>query len=303
MVRVIANAQIKSLCLRRLEIFDIVANFISGSLLSCGRMPRFTFRFGEFKGDETLPPLRALRETTERKGIYGRSGDQKGAYRTYSGQDYLYIDFAKEVPENIMTIKDGDFIEQEISRARRMQFLLFRDGTYAYESRRGIYDSDVFEYLLNDFDISYELQRYEQLGLDAMRSFYKDSNIVKKLKAEEIGKHEPNPHVTDEEVRELTEDFGQHSRSFVASVGRTKENLKLAKIIEDGLAKYSHLSMVKSENYDGALRKLRDSGRFDFGVDSDKSEEEQAEEVRDTVASVIRSVFSQSSENNNGEDS
>ncbi|EMA30965.1 hypothetical protein C444_08600 [Haloarcula japonica DSM 6131] len=207
------------------------------------------------------------------------------------GNDFLYVDFVKEVSEEVTQIEEGSFKATEIPHARRMQFLLFENGTYAFESRRGVYDSDVFEYLLEDYDFQYSLSRYESLGLDAMRRFYKGSDRVKKLKADEIGQHEPNPHVTDEEIRELTEDFGQHSRSIIASVGRTKENLRNAKFIKDGVAKYSGLSMIKSVTPEGEIRKLRDSGRFDFGVDADKDEDEQAQSVRDTVSNVIRNVF------------
>jgi hypothetical protein len=42
----------------------------------------------------------------------------------------------------------------------------------------------------------------------------------------------------------------------------------------------------------GKIEKLRDSGIFDFLIDAGKDEEEQAEEVRDTVSSIVRSVFS-----------
>ena len=254
-------------------------------------MSRFTFRFGEFQGDERLPPLSHLREVAERNGIFGPMGEQRGAYDYHLGDDFLYLDFVKEVSENVTQIEEGAFQQTEVPHARRMQVLLFENGTYGFESRRGVYDSDVFEYLLEDYEFEYSLSRYESLGLDAMRNFYKSSHRVKKLKADEIGKHEPNPHMTDKEVRELTEDFGQHSRSFVASVGRAKENLKEAKLVKDGIAKYSDLSMIKSATPDDSIRKLRDSGRFDFGIDADKDEDEQAEEVRDIVSNVVRNVF------------
>lgn len=254
-------------------------------------MPRFTFRFGEFEGDERLPPLNELRNVAERNDIFGRRGEQRGAYEYHLGDDFLYMDFVKEVPEEITQIEDEGFSEIKVPHAKRMRFLIFENGTYGFESRKQVYDSDVFEYLLEDYEFEYTLKRYEKLGLEAMRRFYKKSSHVKKLKADEIGEHEPNPHVTDEEIRELTEDFGRHSSSVVASVGRTKENLKEAQLIKDGLAKYSDLSMVKSLTPDNSIRKLRDSGRFDFGVDSDADEDEQAQMVRDTVSNVVRNVF------------
>lgn len=265
-------------------------------------MPRYTFRFGEFQGDEALPPLSHLQEVASRNGIYGPTGEQRGAYRHYLGDDFLYLEFAKEISEDVVTIDEGVFQEEKISRAKLMQFVLLEGGTYGYESRRGMYDSDVFEYLLEDFTFEYDLLRYESLSLDTMRDFYKGSTRVKKIKAEDLGEYEPNPHVTDEEVRELTEDFGQHSKSIVASVGRKKENLKEAILVEDGIAKYSDLSMIKSVTVDGALRKLRDSGRFDFGVDADLDESEQAEEVRNTVSDFIRDIIANDSPDTQGED-
>lgn len=256
-------------------------------------MSRYTFRFGEFDGDESLPPLKRFEEIAEKNGIFGPEGEQRGAYRHHLGEGFFYMEFAKEVSEEIVTLDEGAFKQRGISRARMMRFLLFEDGTYGFESRRGVYDSDAFEYLLEDYEFDYDLRRYESLSLKTMRNFYKQSARVKKIKADEIGKHEPNPHVTDEEIRVLTEDFGQHSRSFIASVGRTKENLKEAKFISEGVAKYSGLSMIKSLSSDGALRKLRESGRFDFGVAEDKDESERAEEIRDTVSNVMRDVISE----------
>jgi hypothetical protein len=265
-------------------------------------MPRFTFRFGEFEGDEPLPHLSRLQEVAENNGIFGPSGEQRGAYKHHLGNDFFYMEFVKEVPENVVTLEDGDFQEQEIARARVMEFLLFEDRTYGFESRRGVYDSDVFAYLLEDYEADYSLRRYESLSLDTMRQFYKNSTRVKKIKAEVLGEYEPNPHVTDEEVRELTEDFGQHSKSIVASVGRKKEDLKQAILIEDGIARYSDLSMIKSVTSEGSLRKLRDSGRFDFGVASDLDESEQAQEVRDTVSSFVRNIISNDTPDDDDDD-
>lgn len=255
-------------------------------------MSQFTFRFGEFRGDQSLPPLSHFQEIAEKNGIYGPSGEERGAYNHQLGRDYFYMEFAKEVPEEILTLEEGSFEQEEISRARMMKFIIFEDGTYGYESRRGVYDSDAFEYLLEDHDFEYELSRLESLSLDTMRSFYKNSSRVKKIKAEDLGEYEPNPHVTDEEIRDLTEDFGRHSKSVVASVGRKKEDLADAKMIKDGIAKYSGLSMIRSVTSEGALRRLRDSARFDFGVSEERDEEEQAEEVRDVVSNFIRTTIS-----------
>jgi hypothetical protein len=258
-------------------------------------MSRFTFRFGEFEGDESLPPLQHLQEVAESKGIFGPSGNQRGAYRYHLGDDFFYMEFAKEVSEDITILDDGSFQQEKIARARTMRFILFENGTYGFESRRGIYDADAFDYLLEEYDSEFELHQYDQLSLSSMRDFYKNSEKVRKIKAEDLGQYEPNPHVTDEEVRELTEDFGQHSKSVIASVGHKKEDLKKAILVDDGIAKYSDLSMIKSVTVDGALRKLRDSGRFDFGVDSDLDETEQTREVRDTVSNFIRNIISNDS--------
>lgn len=265
-------------------------------------MSQFTFRFGEFQGDERLPPLSHFQEVAERNGIYGPSGEERGAYNHHLGRDYFYMEFAKEVPEEVLTLEEGSFQQEEISRARMMKFIIFEDGTYGFESRRGVQDADAFEYLLEEYEFDYKLSRFESLSLDTMRSFYKDSTRVKKIKAQDLGEYEPNPHVTDEEIRELTEDFGRHSKSIVASVGRKKEDLKDAKMIKDGIAKYSGLSMVRSVTPDGSLRRLRDSARFDFGVSADEDEEEQAEEVRDIVSNFIRGTISNDTPDQDGDD-
>lgn len=154
-----------------------------------------------------------------------------------------------------------------------------------------MYPNDVFDYFLDEFSIEYELNHYEDLSLDSMRKFYKNADRIKKIKAKNIGKREPNPTITDETIKEITEDYGENSNSITASVGRTKENLQSARFIKDGIAKYSDLNRINRVNR-GKIEKLRDSGIFDFLIDAGKDEEEQAEEVRDTVSSIVRSVFS-----------
>ena len=60
--------------------------------------------------------------------------------------------------------------------------------------------------------------------------------------------------------------------------------------------------MIKSVNSEGSIRKLRDSGRFDFGVDADKDESERTQEVRDTVSNVVRDIFAMNSPEDEGDD-
>ncbi|MFC6613669.1 hypothetical protein ACFQAS_01620 [Halopenitus salinus] len=94
------------------------------------------------------------------------------------------------------------------------------------------------------------------------------------IKAQNIREREPNPHVTDEEIREITEDTGLKTNSVVASVGRSKKSLKDVSLFDDGITKYSDLPMTKYRDPEANIHKLRDSGRFDFGINASDNEPE-----------------------------
>jgi|GEM_PF-2612438 len=272
-------------------------------------MPRFTFRFGELNkaGTDERPEidLDSVLGFIEEEGIVGDEGDRKWARNPIRGENSLYFEFIKEIPEEFQTFSEEDrIVTEEVGRIRAMHFLLFEDGFYGFESRKGIHDGDVLKYVFEDYSERYDSYRFESLDLSKMRDFYKKSYEVRKFKAENIGERAPNPRITDEELKEITEDTGLRTHSIIASVGRAYENLQDVSLFDDGIAKYSDLPMIKSRDAGGNIRKLRDSGRFDFGVSTDdESEEAQAAEIRDTVRSVMRELFDVSLAGDNSEDS
>lgn len=239
--------------------------------------------------------LNGIHQKVEDEGIVGSSPNRRWARKPIKGANSLYFEFIKELPQKYPTFSEDDeedIVTDEIERIRSLHFLLFTNGVYGFESRRDVSDIDVFQYLFEEFESKYEVNRFDSLSLDTMRQFYKDSYEVRKIKAENIGEREPNPRVTDQELRELTEDTGLKTNSIIASVGRARENLQEVSLFDNGIAKYSDLPMIKSRDFEGEIQKLRDSGRFDFGVDhTDEEEEEQAAEIRDKVREVMRSMF------------
>lgn len=262
-------------------------------------MSRFTFRFGELNKEGTgVRPeinLDRISNKLEEDGIVGEKGSRKWGRKPIKGKNSVYFEFIKEISQEYPALsneEEGEIVTEEANRIKSMHFLIFENGVYGFESRRGVYDGDALRYIFDDLDDKYDYTRFDSLDLSTMRDFYKESHEVRKFKAENIGEREPNPHVTDEELREITEDTGLETNSIIASVGRAKKNLKEVSLFDDGIAKYSDLPMIKSRDLEDNIRKLRDSGRLDFGVSTeDEDEEAQASEIRDTVSGVMRNLF------------
>lgn len=260
-------------------------------------MPRFTFRFGALKkqGTDSQPEidLDQIQQKLEEEGIVGEQGNRRWGRKPIKGSDSVYFEFIKELPEKYNTLSDDHrIVSEEISRVKTMHFIIFENGIYGFESRTKVQDIDALEYLFDNFEEDLEADRFDSLDIDTMRDFYKESFEVRKFKAENIGQRKPNPRITDEELKKLTEDTGLRTKSITASVGRAKKNLQDVSLFDDGIVKYSDLPMIRSRDSEGNIRKLRNSGRFDFGTSAgDEEEEEQASEIRSTVRTVMRNLF------------
>lgn len=256
-------------------------------------MPRVTLRFGEILSDQDgIPPVREIAESVKEKGIYGYEGERRGAEEYVFGDDYVYMRFVKEVPETVSTLNDEDNIVQtEEYFARVMRFLLLADGTYAFESRRGISDKDALEYIFEDFTVNFDFERYSSLNLDQMRKFYKTRRQIKKVKVKNIGKREPNPHWPDEKITELVQETGEETDNSEFSVGRKDNNLKSVELINKGFARLSDLPYIKAKDSEGDVQVLRDSGRFGYTYPADLDSEEQSQRIRDTAIGLARDLF------------
>jgi hypothetical protein len=256
-------------------------------------MPTITLRFGKVITDQAgLPPIEELVEGVEDKGIYGYETERRGADEYVAGEDYVYMRFVKEVPETVQTLtEDEDIIQSEEYFARVMRFLLLADGTYAFESRRGVSDKDAIEYLFEDFNLYYEFERYSNLTLDHMRKFYKSRKQIKKIKVKNIGKRDPNPHWPDEKIMELVQETGEETDNSEFSVGRNDNNLKNVELINKGFARLSELPYIKAKDAEGDIQILRDSGRFGYTYSADLGNEEQSQRIRDTAIGLARNLF------------
>lgn len=259
-------------------------------------MSRVRFRFGQVDAtDRSLPRLKTIAQELEDLGTVGESGDRRSARDIRIGDDYVYFRFVKEIPRDVSVFDDeDDIIEAKQFIARSMRFLLLDNGNYAFASRRGVSDVDALNHIFMNFDTEYEYDRYDEFDLDQMRWFYKDRDKVRKVKLDEIGDHEPNPHWPDEDVQEMVEETGVEADNSIFSVGHQNNNLKNVDIIQ-GFVQLSSLSFVRARDTAGNIQELLDSGRFGFSytVDEevDDKEEEESRIIRDSAVGVLRNLF------------
>lgn len=257
-------------------------------------MGEITLRFGKVSVfGYGFPSLRDIKDAMDESGIIGSEGERNGVERTTLEEDYLFGLYFKEIEEQDYQFNsENEVVLVEFGSARSLQFFLLKDGTYAYESKRGVSDDDVISYIFDvlDEDYEYEYSRYEEFSLDTMRMFYKSHEEVRKLKVNEIGEKEPNPHWGREEITEITEDTGENTDNTTFSVGRIYTNLKNADLIHEGFARLSNLQLIRARNQDGDIEEVRESGRLGTTYSENLDEEEQREKVRDAAVDTLQTV-------------
>jgi hypothetical protein len=256
-------------------------------------MPEVTLRFGEIKTpSEELPSLDALADDAERRGIVGDVRDRQGAREVFRESDYLFFEYVREVREEVSQFNAADeVVVGDQYLARVMRFLLIGDGTYVFESRRGVTNEDAIRYLLQPHGTSYQTEIFDSLSRKRMKRFYESREQVRRLKVNNVGERKPNPHWPDEHIRDLVENTGESTDNSEFSVGRKDRNLKDAELIDDGFVELSDLSVVRARDSEGNIQELRDTGRFSFTYPSDLDPEEQSRLIRTVAIEVIRDLF------------
>lgn len=257
-------------------------------------MGEITLRFGKtsvFRSQ--YPSLDRIKNALDERGIIGSEGERNGVQNTTNDDGYLFGLYFKEVEEkNFRFNSEDEVVPVEFGSARSLQFFLLEDGTYAYESKRGVSDDDLIPYVFEVLDGEYEYDygRYEEFSLSTMRAFYKSHDKIRKLKVNEIGEKEPNPHWGKEEITDLTEDTGESTDNTTFSVGRKYDNLKNADLIHEGFARLSNLVRVRARNQDDDIEELRESGRLGATYSEKLDEEEQREKIRDAAIRALQLV-------------
>jgi len=259
-------------------------------------MSRVRFRFGSVDTlDVSFPSITRIKDQIQEKGIVGSTNNRRGARKVISGSDFVYIRFVKEIGEDVQVLNEYDnVIQTEQYVARIMRFLLLSNGNYAFESRQGVSDHDALEYIFSSFETEYEYERYDEFNLDQMRWFYKNRPKIRKIKVDNIGKREPNPHWPDDDIIEIVDDTGEEADNSIFSVGRKDNNLKNVDIIDRGFARLSDLNFIRAKDGEGNIQELLESGRFGFTYSSDLDDDEQSRRIRITAIGMLRNLFGES---------
>lgn len=267
-------------------------------------MPNLTFRFGRVTTKSlSLPNISELADRTKERGVVGDIGERRGAIEVFAHDDYLFLRFVKDDFQKIPRLdSDNTPIESNVERARYMTLMMLQDGTYAYESRRGVSDREALDYLFQPYNIVFDIQRYEELDLDHMREFYKSRPQIRKIKLKDIGEKEPNPNWPDDQIQQLVGETGKEVNLSVFSVGRANNNLKNVEIINNGFAKLSSLPFIKARDSDDEIEELRESGRYSFDVDSELDETERSERIREKAVGLARRLFVDDEDSADGEE-
>lgn len=247
-----------------------------------------------------LPDLEEIAETADEKGFTGPEGRRRGIRNLVVGEDYISMDFVKETKDEYTRLDDHNQDTEDVRYPRRvMRLLLLESGHYGFESRRDVKDGDALRFLLSPFNLDYDYERYEDLTQEVMHKFYKESYKVRKIKARNIGEREPNPTPPPKVIQELVEESGDEINNSTFSTGREDNNLQEAEVVDEGFAKMSDLSKIKSKDRDGEIEELRVSGRLEFSYPSttteedeeDITEEDQGHFIRNKVKNALDTLF------------
>lgn len=264
-------------------------------------MPKTKLRFGEVEADEGIPQMGAIKDQMEDNGLFGPSGDQHGVAMRSEGEeyvvgdDYIFIRYVQEIQQEQPEIDDGDVVMGENDIARTMRFLLTRDGTYAYESKQGVYDSDALEYLIGEdsFEIEFTCERYSRFKREQMNEFYEQAFRVRGLKVEDIGELEDSS--VDSEIAEEVEEAGDQSVRAVFSSGQKDNDLPMSEII-DGFGRLSDVNYIRLRDSEGQISEINRNGRYTFSYPADLELEGQAERTKEIVSTLTDGLVKEEEE-------
>jgi hypothetical protein len=249
---------------------------------------RRSFAFGKIENLTT--PLEELENYASGREFEGDLGNRKGLRNIYRSENYLYFTFVKEIEDEYTGLDKDNEDTTKTSYPRKTMRVIVRDnGQFIFESRDQIYPEGAFRFLLEEKEENFDIKIYgeDKFDLNVMRAFYKSNKVIKKIKTKEIGEKKPNPHITDEEIKEITEQAGKHTSSGEFSVGHRKKNLKDADIVNEGFAKYSHLQKIYAEDEEENRRELSDRGKLRLSFPDDLDEQDESATIISTARSIL----------------
>lgn len=254
-------------------------------------MPQIKLRFGEVETDSTSPGIEALAEEVDNRGYFGYEGERRGAEEFVVGDDYILLDFYKEISvEQEEFDENNDVVMGEREFARSMRLLLTEDGKYAFESTSQVYDDDALEYLFEPFDLGFETEQYGNFSTEEIKNYYENVFRVRGLKLKGIAEQEPGRN-HDTAIEDLVQQAGEPMVRAVFSTGSKDNNLKNSDIV-DGFADLSDIRYVRAKDAEGEIQELYASGRIEVRYPADFDLEDQAQLARDTMETVFSSYVS-----------
>ncbi|OYR58763.1 hypothetical protein DJ83_14505 [Halorubrum ezzemoulense] len=232
--------------------------------------------------------MEALADEVENQGFFGYEGELRGAEDFVTGEDYIFLDFYKEITvEQEEFNEDADIVMGERELARPMRFLLTEDGKYAFESTSQVYDDDALEYLFEPFGLDFETEQYGNFSLEEIKNYYENVFRVRGLKLKGIAEQEPERH-HDTAVEDLVQQAGEPMVRAVFSTGSKDNNLKNSDIV-DGFSDLSDIKYIRAKDSEGEIQELYSSGRIEVRYSADFDLEDQAQLARDTMETVFSS--------------
>jgi len=254
-------------------------------------VPQIKLRFGEVETDSTSPGIEALAEEVDNRGYFGYEGERRGAEEFVVGDDYILLDFYKEISvEQEEFDENNDVVMGEREFARSMRLLLTEDGKYAFESTSQVYDDDALEYLFEPFDLGFETEQYGNFSTEEIKNYYENVFRVRGLKLKGIAEQEPGRN-HDTAIEDLVQQAGEPMVRAVFSTGSKDNNLKNSDIV-DGFADLSDIRYVRAKDAEGEIQELYASGRIEVRYPADFDLEDQAQLARDTMETVFSSYVS-----------
>ena len=254
-------------------------------------MPQIKLRFGEVETESISPGIEALAEEVDSRGFFGYEGERRGAEDFVVGDDYIFLDYYKEISvEQEEFNEDDDVVMGERELARSMRFLLTEDGKYAFESTSQVYDDDALEYLFEPFGLNFETEQYGNFSTEEIKNYYESVFRVRGLKLKGIADQEPG-RGHDTAVEDLVQQAGEPMVRAIFSTGSKDNNLKNSDIV-DGFADLSDIKYIRAKDSEGEIQELYSSGRIEVRYPADFDLEDQAQLVRDTMTTVFSSYVS-----------
>lgn len=241
-----------------------------------------TVRFAKIENKLDVDIFSKLLKGIKTYGMRSKRPTRRGFIKIEDHKEGILFKFYKDIKDttNILDDKNINITGNEILDGELKTVIIFNTGYIAYENPRiGRSSSEeIFYYLSKVWELyvdskeKLKIIKIDKINYKSLKEFYKEAKRISSISLTDIGKTTPNPHWPKEWMKEIVEDLGKNTDNLNLSVGKSKNNLKSPKLIDEGLIVISKPTRIKGISKDNEIFDIRLTGILTFSYPEDNEE-------------------------------